>query len=339
MNQEELNKRVQELKDNLKIAEKRQLLADLQKKLEDPDLWSDWKKGQKISKKAAGLERELELFDQLADLKELEQWDELREAVEELETAAYLSGPHDADSAILSIHSGQGGTEAMDWAEMLKRMYQRYAENQGWSVLVLDESRGEEAGIKSTTMKIAGDCAYGYLKGEAGVHRLVRQSPFNADNLRHTSFALVEVIPVLDDDIDVDINQSDLEIDTFGASGPGGQHMQKSETAVRIKHKPTGLAASSQASRSQSKNRQVAMSLLRSKLYDLQQREKTEKEDELRGDYKVPGWSNQIRSYVLHPYKLVKDTRTDVESHQPEDVLDGDLEKFVEAELKQHVTI
>ncbi len=339
MQKEELLQRIEELKNNLNIAEKRARLQELQKKLEDPDLWSDWKKGQKISKKVADLERDLELFEQVEKLKKSKKWSRLEEVLEELEMVVYLSGKHDEDSAILSIHAGQGGTEAMDWAQMLKRMYQRYAENQGWSVTVLDESLGEEAGIKSTTTQIEGDYAYGYLKGESGVHRLVRQSPFNADNLRHTSFALVEVIPVLDKDIDVEIIESDLEVETFGASGPGGQHMQKSETAVRVKHKPTGLTAVSQASRSQSKNRESAMSLLRSKLYNLERKKRQEKEEELRGGYKVPGWGNQIRSYVLHPYKLVKDLRTDVESHQPEDVLDGKLQKFVEAELKQHVTI
>lgn len=335
----ELEERVSKLKQNLNILEKREKLSELQDKLADPDLWTDWRKGQKISKKVANLEKEIELFDQIANLERQERWDDLKKVVEELEMKFYLSGPHDENSAILSIHAGQGGTEAMDWTAMLKRMYLRYAENQGWDTTVLEESPGEEAGFKSVTIQIDGDFAYGYLRGESGVHRLVRQSPFNADNLRHTSFALVEVIPLLDSEDAVEIKDSDLEIETFGASGPGGQHMQKSETAVRVRHKPTNIVASSQVSRSQAKNRKNALAILRSKLYELQEKERKNKEAELRGDYKVPGWSNQIRSYVLHPYKLVKDLRTDVESHHPEDVLDGGLQPFIEAELREHVKI
>ncbi len=339
MDLEALERKIDELAQNLNIPEKRQQLDQLQKQLADPDLWKDWKEGQKVSKKAASLEKEIELFNQLDVLENEKKWVELQQVVEKLELATYLSGPYDENSAILSIHAGQGGTEAMDWTAMLKRMYQRYAEGQGWDTDVLEESPGEEAGLKSVTIQVDGGYAYGYLRGESGVHRLVRQSPFNADNLRHTSFALVEVIPLLEDSTSVEIDENDLEVETFGASGPGGQHMQKSESAVRVRHKPTNIVATSQASRSQTKNRESALVLLRSKLYELQQRRKKEEEARMRGEYKVPGWSNQIRSYVLHPYKLVKDLRTGVESHQPDAVLDGQLQPFIEAELQQHVTI
>lgn len=252
------------------------------------------------------------------------------------ELRAFLSGPYDKNSALLSINAGAGGIDAQDWAEMLARMYVRYSEGRGWKITKLDESRGEEQGIKSVAFQVEGGFAYGYLKGENGVHRLVRQSPFSANKLRHTSFALVEVLPVFaEGEADIEIRPEDVQVDMFRSSGPGGQNVNKRETAVRITHLPTGLVVASQEERQQSANRELAMAMLRAKLFQLMEQEKTKELAKLKGKRVTIEWGHQIRSYVLHPYKMVKDLRTNVETSQAEAVLDGVLDEFIEAELRE----
>ncbi|OGY23003.1 MAG: peptide chain release factor 2 [Candidatus Woykebacteria bacterium RBG_13_40_15] len=258
----------------------------------------------------------------------------IEDEFKKIEFHLFLSGKYDAGSAILAVHSGQGGVEAMDWAQMLLRMYLRFFERRGWKASLLSETRGEEAGIKSAAVEVSGYYAYGFLKNEAGTHRLVRQSPFNADRLRQTSFALVEILPVIEGIKEVTISPDDLEIETFRSSGPGGQNVQKVETAVRIRHIPTGIVVSTQSERSQAQNKENALKLLRSKVFALKEEEKKTEKKKLKGGFKIASWGNQIRSYVLHPYKMVKDLRTKIESRDPFAVLDGDLDKFIEAEIK-----
>jgi len=254
-----------------------------------------------------------------------------------LEFRLLLSGPHDKDDAILAIHAGAGGTEAQDWAEMLLRMYLRWAESRGYKTNILDSMPGEEAGLKRVTVGIEGDYAYGYLKAEKGVHRLVRLSPFDAAHRRHTSFALVEVWPDIGEEIQIDINPDDLRIDTFRSSGPGGQHMQKTSSAVRITHLPTGIVVTCQNQRSQAQNRETAMKILRARLFALEQERQEAEQVRLKGKHVEAGWGNQIRSYVLHPYKMVKDLRTGYETSNAEAVLDGELDDFIETYLRSIV--
>lgn len=261
------------------------------------------------------------------------------QAIGEWEFRTLLGGEYDAGSALLTIRSGAGGVDAQDWAEMLLRMYLRYAEHEGFATHILDESRGNEAGIKSVTFEVSGRYAYGYLRGEAGVHRLVRLSPFNANSLRQTSFASVEVMPVIEDDRSVEIKPDDLRVDTYRSQGAGGQNVNKTESAVRITHLPTGLVASCQSERSQLQNREEAMKLLRGKLIQKKLEEQEAEKRRLRGEVKSAEWGNQIRSYVLHPYTMVKDHRTDVETSDTTKVLDGHLKIFIESILKyQHTT-
>lgn len=319
-----------------------------------PDLWSDQARAAKVLRDLEALESEIGSFGRLrselsdtaelaaiGDLSEKEALD-LRKHLEALESEigewefrTLLSEPYDRNDAILSIHAGAGGVDAQDWAEMLLRMYLRYAETSGFSARVLDESRGGEAGIKSVTIEVSGPYAYGYLKTEAGVHRLVRLSPFNANQLRQTSFSLVEVLPVLDDSEESAISQDELRVDTYRASGAGGQHVNKTESAVRVTHIPTGLVASSQSERSQLQNRATAMKILRAKLHQRRLEEREQKMKGLKGEHKSAEWGNQIRSYVLHPYTLVKDHRTKTETSNTGKVLDGDIRIFIESALRK----
>jgi peptide chain release factor 2 len=248
-----------------------------------------------------------------------------------------LSGPHDRDPAILALHAGAGGTDAQDFAQILLRMYLRWAEKQGYRTEILDSLRGGEAGFKSVTLSIDGPYAYGYLTAERGVHRLVRLSPFDEAHRRHTSFVLVEAMPEISDDIEIEIRPDDLKIDVFKASGAGGQHVQKNSTAVRITHLPTDIIVSCQNERSQVQNREVALKILRGKLYDLEQQKLAEEQAELKGQHVSAGWGNQIRSYVLHPYHMVKDLRTGHETGNTSGVLDGDIQTFIEAYLQSTI--
>jgi peptide chain release factor 2 len=258
----------------------------------------------------------------------------IKEELETLELRYLLSGEHDKGNAIMEIHPGAGGTESQDWAQMLMRMYLRWAERHGYKTEILDLQYGDEAGIKSATITISGLYAYGYLKSEIGVHRLVRISPFDANRRRHTSFTAVLVYPEIEEDIDIEINEEDLKIDTFRASGAGGQHVNKVSSAVRITHIPTGIVVTCQNERSQHRNRALAMKILKARLYDLKRKEQEEKMESLIGEKREIGWGNQIRSYVLHPYRLVKDHRTGVETGNVDAVLDGDIDMFINAFLK-----
>ncbi len=261
----------------------------------------------------------------------------IRTEIEGCEFQLLLSGPHDKHDALLSIHAGAGGTESQDWADMLLRMYLRWAESRGFKSEILDKSEGEEAGIKSVTVQVRGQYAYGYLRAERGVHRLVRLSPYDSAHRRHTSFALVEVVPDVGEEIEVEINSDDLRIDVFRASGHGGQNVQKNSTAIRITHLPTGIVVSCQNERSQAQNREMAMRVLRARLYDLELSKQEEEQARLKGEHVAAGWGNQIRSYVLHPYQMVKDLRTNFETGNTGAVLGGDIDGFIEAYLRSQV--
>lgn len=262
------------------------------------------------------------------------EYDTLQKCWESAETQLYLSGEFDTNNCYLSISAGAGGTEAQDWAEMLARMYTRYCERQGWSSAIVEQANGQEAGFKSITFHVQGDMAYGYLKCERGTHRLVRLSPFNAKNLRQTSFALVEALPEITESGEVEIDQKDLRIDTFRASGAGGQHVNKTDSAVRITHEPTGIVISCQSERSQQQNRAQAMNMLRAKLLEKKRQEEEQQKEGLKSASQSADFGQQIRSYVLHPYQMVKDLRTDYETSNTQAVLDGDIQGFIDSALK-----
>lgn len=323
MNYYSLENRKKELYRLLRIDEKKRLILEIEEKMANPDFWQDREIAEGLSRKLSETNKLIEEFE--AAKTEFE--------IEKLEVQALLNGPYDENNALLSIHAGAGGTEAQDWAEMLLRMFERWAEKRGYRYKVLDISAGEEAGIKSATIKIEGPYVFGWSKSESGVHRLVRLSPFDADHARHTSFALVEVIPEIRN-LTLEIRNSDLRIDVYRASGHGGQKVNKTESAVRITHLPTGLVVACQNERSQLQNRETAMKILQSRLYQLKLQEEAKKKEELRGEFQSPEWGSQIRSYVLHPYKMVKDHRTGYETKDPEVVLNGDLDGFMEAYLK-----
>lgn len=338
------------------VAAKEKQAADLQQEAAQPDFWLDQSTAQATMRRLSDLQSEIadwrdleHRLDELAGLAELAQADGDSSLVDELSREAQrisneldkrefllmLGGPHDANNAILAIHAGAGGVDAQDWAQMLQRMYMRWAERRGFSTEILDLTMGEEAGIKSVTIAIRGRYAYGYLKAERGVHRLVRLSPFDSAHRRHTSFALVEVMPEVENDVEVQINPDDLRIDIYHSSSHGGQNVQKVATAVRITHIPTGIVVTCQNERSQLQNRETAMSILRARLLERELERQEEERARLKGAHVSAEWGNQIRSYVLHPYNMVKDHRTDYETGNTAAVLDGEIDDFIEAYLKQ----
>jgi peptide chain release factor 2 len=320
-----------------------------------PDFWNDQERARKEMQELSDLRKEYDAWKDLrAGVMELQEIVELGEKEKDqgmtadaekkiaeleaqygaLEFSMLFSGAHDASNAVVAIHAGAGGTDAQDWAEMLQRMYFRYAEKKGWKTAILDESRGGEAGIKSVTFTVDGRHAYGHMKSEAGVHRLVRLSPFNADQLRQTSFALVEVLPEFDESVEIEIKPEDLRIDTFMSGGKGGQSVNTTYSAVRIVHLPTKITVSCQNERSQTQNKAVAMKVLKAKLLAVKEAELQKEKQDMRGEFHSAEWGNQIRSYVLQPYRMVKDHRTDVETSDTDGVLNGDLDQFVEGYLR-----
>jgi peptide chain release factor 2 len=336
------------------LVAKEQEITQLEKRASAPDFWDDPEAAQTAMRRLSSLQEQVErwngLKQQVQDTLELSALDDeslgnelttetaaLEREIGRLEFRLLLSGPHDRGDAILAIHAGAGGTDAQDWTEMLMRMYLRWTEARGYEAEVVDRLHGEEAGIKRATITISGSYAYGYLRAERGVHRLVRLSPFDAAHRRHTSFALIEVWPDLGDQVSVTIDPNDLQIDTFRASSAGGQHMQKNETAVRITHVPTGIIVSCQNERSQTQNRETALRVLRARLLQQEEEKRREEIAELKGEHVDAGWGNQIRSYVLHPYQMVKDHRTDHETGNVQAVLDGRLDEFMESYLRSQM--
>jgi peptide chain release factor 2 len=338
------------------VAAKEKESTGLEKQSVRQDFWFDTINAKKVMRRLAevnkviekwrGLERRVKDISEMVPLAEEDivfreeyeaEIDSVSSQLDELELEMAFSGEYDSRNAILAIHAGAGGTESQDWAEMLQRMYLRWAERRGYKTDILDTSPGDEAGIKSSTISISGEYAFGYLKSEHGVHRLVRLSPFDADHARHTSFVLVEVLPEAEAGVDISIEPDEIKIDTFRSSGPGGQHMQKTSSAVRVTHIPTGMVVTCQSERSQHQNKDIALTILQSRLLNMEMAKLAEERTKLKGDHVMAGWGNQIRSYVLHPYKMVKDHRTDYQSGNPDAVLDGYLDDFITAYLRSIV--
>nr|MBN2278911.1 peptide chain release factor 2 [candidate division Zixibacteria bacterium] len=350
----DLSTRLSKLRGFFDIEGRREKINNLEQKTTSPDFWNDNQSAQTVLKEISEHKRWIDKIDrlstELADLEELlilsedssssseideinDSLEQLAENVKEFEFLTLLSGRDDASNAILTIHPGAGGTESQDWADMLFRMYNRWCEIKGFKVTLLDYIAGEEAGLKSATMEIEGEYAYGFLKAESGVHRLVRISPFDANSRRHTSFVSIYVYPEVDDSIEIDIKDDDLRVDTYRSSGAGGQHVNKTSSAVRITHIPTGIVVQCQNERSQLKNRSTAMKMLRSRLYQMELEEQRKKQEAMEKSKKKIEWGSQIRSYVFHPYNLVKDHRTEVETSNIQAVMDGHIDKFIEAYL------
>ena len=327
----DLEEKYLQLTKKFDLSGKTKRLNELDVLASDPNLWQDQNRAKGVLKEQTRLRKQIEDFEMMQLLYEAKEFSDLEKLVKEYEDLMLFSGPYDDREVIFSIHAGQGGTEAMDWTLMLFRMYRRYFEKKGWQLEMVDEILGEEAGIKSVVFNVYGETVFGHLKAEAGTHRLVRQSPFNANALRQTSFALVEVLPILQDK-EVEIKEDELEWQFFRSGGHGGQNVNKVSTAVRLTHKPTNIVVTCQKERYQQKNRDLAMSILRGKLWQIEEQKRLEKESQFKKT-KMASWGSQIRSYVLHPYKLVKDLRTDFESNQPERVLDGELDDFIKAYL------
>jgi peptide chain release factor 2 len=332
---DELKKRAELLLEKIDISQKEKRIKEIETLSVEPDFWKESQKAARLMQEMASLQKDIDNAVMIRELLNTDTQYGLETAVKELETELFLSGKYDKGSAIFSIHAGQGGADAMDWASILYRMYTRFFEKKGWQFETLDYTSGDEAGIKNATILVEGNFSFGYLKNEQGVHRLVRLSPFNSDQLRHTSFALVEVLPQIEDDADIEIREDDLEWDFYRASSKGGQNVQKVSTAVRVKHKPTNLVVTCQSERYQAQNREYALKILKSKLWAKHQEELQKTKEGLRGEYNPPSWGNQIRSYVLHPYQMVKDLRTKEETGNVESVLDGNIDVFIEAMLKE----
>jgi peptide chain release factor 2 len=349
---DEVKKKYEDILQVFHPEEKEKELKDLENIMGQSDFWNDQKRAKEISRKAqrirkiiedmkeieekfGDLEAGIELSEEDPSMMEMvnELVEEIEKRVRNFELELLLNGKFDENNAYLTIHPGAGGTESQDWASMLLRMYMRWAERKGFNVELVDYQPGDEAGIKSATLYIKGEFAYGYLKYEKGVHSLVRISPFDANKRRHTSFASVNVIPEIEDDIDIEINPDDLKIDTYRASGAGGQYVNKTESAIRITHIPTGIVVTCQTERSQLQNKETALKVLKARLYQLELEKRQKEIQEIQGELKDISWGNQIRSYVFQPYTMVKDHRTNVETGNIEAVMDGDIDIFIEAEL------
>ena len=354
---EEIKELVHRLADSLDVESLKAEYKELTEKTMEPGFWDDTESAQKVIREQNNIKSKTDVYDELMEsieesevaleLMEEEEDDGLYEGLkkdlnaiekkaQEFKIQTLLNGEYDMNNAILSLHAGAGGTEAQDWASMLLRMYTRYAESKGYSVEIMDMLNEDEAGIKSATIRVAGPHAYGYLKSEKGVHRLVRISPFDAAKKRHTSFTSLDVYPELDDDMEVEINSDDIKVDTYRSSGAGGQHVNTTDSAVRITHIPTGIVVQCQNERSQIQNREQAMKMLQAKLVALKEEEKKEKIEDLAGNYSQIAWGSQIRSYVFHPYTMVKDHRTGAEVGDVSRVMDGDLDPFINAYLEEN---